>query len=74
MRLDTTTDSGAAWALDHGYTLHEDDPGADDVIDLCVQCAHNNDLEEVADAEHPPYDDDIYICAWCGGKLDDAND
>lgn len=74
MRLDTTTDRGATWAIEHDFKVIVADPGASDVIDLCVNCAHINGVADVAGVEHPPYDDDYYICAVCSQVLDDIND
>lgn len=74
MRVDTTTFEGAVWAIENGWHVDREDVGMSAVIDLCRHCAHNQGIEDVADAEHPPYEDDDYVCALCSAELDDIND
>lgn len=38
-------------------------------VDVCIMCYDDMVLED--DAEHPPYDEDVYACCCCGVRLQD---
>jgi len=40
----------------------------DNPVDLCINCYIIGVFTD--DVDHPPYDDDVYLCAICGATLD----